>query len=53
MNLTEYLLDILTPDCYSDEGVELPYLELPTLVSLYLDETSESDILDALKIVKP
>ena len=50
MDLTDYLLDILTPDCYSDEGVELPFLELPTLILIFLDEIDETAVEDILKV---
>ena len=50
MALKDYLLEILSPSCYVNDRVELPYSELDTLVQMYMDETEESDILDILDI---
>ena len=50
MALKDYLLEILSPSCYVNDRVELPYGELDTLVNMYMDETEESDILQILDV---
>ena len=50
MALKDYLLEILSPSCYVDDNVELPFNELGTLVDMYMDETEEYDILEILDI---
>ena len=49
MALNDYLLEILSPSCYVDDQVELPFHELDTLVNMYIHETAESDIQDILE----